>query len=72
MLTGNENKLFIYNVDRLIVTKKTLMIKIFKVVVMITAWLGMMMMTMMMMMMIMIKMMMMSRTTIKIMTVWLK
>ena len=60
MLTGNENKLFIYNVDRLIVTKKTLMIKILKVVVMITAWLGM---VMMMMMMIMIKMMMMSRTT---------
>ena len=50
-------------------TKKTLMIKILKVVVMITAWLGMM---MMMMMMIMIKMMMMSRTTMKIMTVWLK
>ena len=69
MLTGNENKLFIYNVDRLIVTKKTLMIKILKVVVMITAWLGMM---MMMMMMMMIKMMMMSRTTMKIMTVWLK
>ena len=61
MLTGNENKLFIYNVDRLIVTKKTLMIKILKVVVMITAWLGMVM--MMMMMMIMIKMMMTSRTT---------
>ena len=60
MLTGNENKLFIYNVDRLIVTKKTLMIKILKVVVMITAWLGMM---IMMMMMIMIKMMMMSRKT---------
>ena len=60
MLTGNENKLFIYNVDRLIVTKKTLMIKILKVVVMITAWLGM---VMMMMMMIMIKMMMTSRTT---------
>ena len=59
MLTGNENKLFIYNVDRLIVTKKTLMIKILKVVVMITAWLGM----VMMMMMIMIKMMMTSRTT---------
>ena len=57
MLTGNENKLFMYNVDRLIVTKKTLMIKILKVVVMITAWLG---------------MMMMSRTTMKIMTVWLK
>ena len=69
MLTGNENKLFIYNVDRLIVTKKTLMIKILKVVVMITAWLGMM---IMMMMMMMIKMMMMSRTTMKIMTVWLK
>ena len=68
MLTGNENKLFIYNVDRLIVTKKTLMIKILKVVVMITAWLGMM---MMMMMMIMTKMMM-NRTTMKIMTVWLK
>ena len=67
MLTGNENKLFIYNVDRLIVTKKTLMIKILKVVVMITAWLG-----MMIMMMMMIKMMMMSRTTMKIMTVWLK
>ena len=66
MLTGNENKLFIYNVDRLIVTKKTLMIKILKVVVMITAWLGMMMMMMMMMMMIM------SRTTMKIMTEWLK
>ena len=64
MLTGNENKLFIYNVDRLIVTKKTLMIKILKVVVMITAWLGMMMMMMMMMIM--------SRTTMKIMTVWLK
>ena len=64
MLTGNDNKLFIYNVDRLIVTKKTLMIKILKVVVMITAWLGMMMM--------MIKMMMMSRTTMVIMTVWLK
>ena len=63
MLTGNENKLFIYNVDRLIVTKKTLMIKILKVVVMITAWLGMMMMMMMMIM---------SRTTMKIMTVWLK
>ena len=62
MLTGNENKLFIYNVDRLIVTKKTLMIKILKVVVMITAWLGMMMMMMMIM----------SRTTMKIMTVWLK
>ena len=60
MLTGNENKLFMYNVDRLIVTKKTLMIKILKVVVMITAWLGM---VMMMMMMIMIKMMMTSRTT---------
>ena len=69
MLTGNENKLFIYNVDRLIVTKKTLMIKILKVVVMITAWLGMMIMIMKMMM---IKMMMMSRTTTKIMTVWLK
>ena len=69
MLTSNDNKLCIYNVDRLIVTKKTLMIKILKVVVMITAWLGMM---MMMMMMIMIKMMMMSRTTMKIMTVWLK
>ena len=68
MLTGNENKLFIYNVDRLIVTKKTLMIKILKVVVMITAWLGMMIMIMKMMMM----MMMMSRTTMKIMTVWLK
>ena len=68
MLTGNENKLFIYNVDRLIVTKKTLMIKILKVVVMITAWLGMM---MMMMMMIMTKMMM-NRMTMKIMTVWLK
>jgi len=67
MLTGNDNKLFIYNVDRLIVTKKTLMIKILKVVVMITAWLG-----MMMTMMIMIKMMMMSRTTMIIMTVWLK
>ena len=64
MLTGNENKLFIYNVDRLIVTKKTLMIKILKVVVMITAWLGMMMMMMMMMIM--------SRTTMKIMTEWLK
>ena len=63
MLTGNENKLFIYNVDRLIVTKKTLMIKILKVVVMITAWLGMMMMMMMMIM---------SRTTMKIMTEWLK
>ena len=61
MLTGNENKLFTYNVDRMIVTKKTLMIKILKVVVMITAWLGMVM--MMMMMMIMIKMMMTSRTT---------
>ena len=60
MLTGNENKLFMYNVDRLIVTKKTLMIKILKVVVMITAWLGM---VVMMMMMIMIKMMMTSRTT---------
>ena len=60
MLTGNENKLFMYNVDRLIVTKKTLMIKTLKVVVMITAWLGM---VMMMMMMIMIKMMMTSRTT---------
>ena len=60
MLTGNENKLFMYNVDHLIVTKKTLMINILKVVVMITAWLGMMM------------MMMMSRTTMKIMTVWLK
>ena len=57
MLESNENKLFIYNVDRLIVTKKTLMIKILKVVVMITAWLGMMI------MMMMIKMMMMSRTT---------
>ena len=68
MLTGNENKLFMYNVDRLIVTKKTLMIKILKVVVMITAWLGMMIMIMKMMMM----MMMMSRTTMKIMTVWLK
>ena len=67
MLTGNENKLFMYNVDHLIATKKTLMIKILKVVVMITAWLG-----MMMMMMMMIKMMMMSRTTMKIMTVWLK
>ena len=67
MLTGNDNKLFIYNVDRLIVTKKTLMIKILKVVVMITAWLG-----MMMTMMIMMKMMMMSRTTMIIMTVWLK
>ena len=64
MLTSNDNKLCIYNVDRLIVTKKTLMIKILKVVVMITAWLGMMMMMMMMMMM--------SRTTMKIMTVWLK
>ena len=63
MLTGNENKLFIYNGDRLIVTKKTLMIKILKVVVMITAWLGMMMMMMMMIM---------SRTTMKIMTEWLK
>lgn len=61
MLTGNENKLFIYNVDRLIVTKKTLMIKILKVVVMITAWLGMMMM-----------MMIMNRMAMKIMTVWLK
>ena len=61
MLTSNDNKLCIYNVDRLIVTQKTLMIKILKVVVMITAWLGMMMM-----------MMMMSRTTMKIMTVWLK
>ena len=70
MLTGNENKLFIYNVDRLIVTKKTLMIKILKVVVTITAWLGMIM--MMMMMMIMIKMTMRNRTTMKIMTVWLK
>ena len=60
MLTSNDNKLCIYNVDRLIVTQKTLMIKILKVVVMITAWLGMM---MMMMMMIMI---------MKIMTVWLK
>ena len=60
MLTSNDNKLFIYNVDSLIVTKKTLMIKILKVVVMITAWLGM---VMMMMMMIMIKMMMTSRTT---------
>ena len=60
MLTSNDNKLSIYNVDRLIVTKKTLMIKILKVVVMITAWLGM---VMMMMMMIMIKMMMTSRTT---------
>ena len=68
MLTGNENKPFIYNVDRMIVTKKTLMIKILKVVVMITAWLGMMIMIMKMMMM----MMMMSRTTMKIMTVWLK
>ena len=68
MLTGNDNKLCIYNVDRLIVTKKTLMIKILKVVVMITAWLGMMIMIMKMMMM----MMMMSRTTMKIMTVWLK
>ena len=58
MLTGNENKLFTYNVDRLIVTKKTLMIKILKEVVMITAWLGMtIMMMMMMMMMMMIKMM---------------
>ena len=58
MLTGNENKLSIYNVDHLIVTKKTLMIKILKVVVMITAWLGMIiMMMMMMMMMMMIKMM---------------
>ena len=63
MLTGNENKLFMYNVDHLIVTKKTLMIKILKVVVMITAWLG---------MIIMMMMMMMSRTTMKIMTVWLK
>ena len=63
MLTSNDNKLCIYNVDRLIVTKKTLMIKILKVVVMITAWLGMMMMMMMMIM---------SRTTMKIMTVWLK
>ena len=63
MLTGNENKLFMYNVDRLIVTKKTLMIKILKVVVMITAWLG---------MIIMMMMMMMSRTAMKIMTVWLK
>ena len=62
MLTGNENKLFMYNVDHLIVTKKTLMINILKVVVMITAWLGMMMMMMMMM----------SRKTMKIMTVWLK
>ena len=54
-------------------TKKTLMINILKVVVMITAWLGMIiMMMMMMMMMIIIKMMMMSRTTMKIMTVWLK
>ena len=44
MLTSNDNKLFIYNVDSLIVTKKTLMIKILKVVVMITAWLGMVMM----------------------------
>ena len=61
MLTSNDNKLFIYNGDSLIVTKKTLMIKILKVVVMITAWLGMVM--MMMMMMIMIKMMMTSRTT---------
>ena len=69
MLTGNEKKLFIYNVDHLIVTKKTLMINILKVVVMITAWLGMMIMIMKMMM---IKMMMMSRTTMKIMTVWLK
>ena len=69
MLTGNENKLFTYNVDRLIITKKTLMIKILKVVVMITAWLGMVIMIMKMMM---IKMMMMSRTTTKIMTVWLK
>ena len=60
MLTSNDNKLSIYNVDSLIVTKKTLMIKILKVVVMITAWLGM---VMMMMMMIMIKMMMTSRTT---------
>ena len=60
MLTSNDNKLCIYNVDRLIVTQKTLMIKILKVVVMITAWLGM---VMMMMMMIMIKMMMTSRTT---------
>ena len=67
MLTSNDNKLCIYNVDRLIVTKKTLMIKILKVVVMITAWLG-----MMMMMMMMIKMMMMSRTAMKIMRVWLK
>ena len=63
MLTSNHDKLCIYNVDRLIVTKKTLMIKILKVVVMITAWLGMMMMMMMMIM---------SRTTMKIMTVWLK
>ena len=39
------------------------MIKILKVVVMITAWLG---------MMIMMMMMMMSRTTMKIMTEWLK
>ena len=68
MLTGNDNKLCIYNVDRLIATKKTLMIKILKVVVMITAWLGM----MIMLMIIMIKMIMMSRTTMKIMTVWLK
>ena len=60
MLTSNDNKLCIYNVDRLIVTQKTLMIKILKVVVMITAWLGM---IIMMMMMIMIKMMMTSRTT---------
>ena len=57
MLTGNENKLSIYNVDHLIVTKKTLMIKILKVVVMITARLGMIIMMMMMMMMMMIKMM---------------
>ena len=65
MLTSNDNKLCIYNVDRLIVTQKTLMIKILKVVVMITAWLGMM-------IIMMVMMMMMSRTTMKIMTVWLK
>lgn len=65
MLTGNENKLFMYNVDHLIVTKKTLMINILKVVVMITAWLGMM-------IIMMVMMMMMSRTTMKIMTEWLK
>ena len=35
MLTGNENKLFMYNFDRLIVTKKTLMIKILNVVVVV-------------------------------------